>query len=416
MSTGALRWANRVALGERWLSWDGLAAEGPVDLLAGTAQPSALIATSAADAWRALAAVVVTEADALIIGRDRCDRETIEHLRSSGYRIISHGREVESRAAERPWQRGRIAVVTSGTTGSPRLIPHTIETLATMRGVSHHPPRGWLCPYAPGTYAWFQCAFLGLTVDRQDLVPVEPAEVDEWVDRAERWGIDALSATPTFWRRTFLAVDGDRLRRLPLKQLSLGGEPVDQPLLDRLKSLYPDARITHIYASSEAGACIVVSDGLAGFPREWLSRPRSNGLQIGVREGNLVVRSPWSSVDVAGGWIDTGDRVRVTGDRIEIVGRAEGTTVNVGGTKIAIADVTKVLASHPDVAWCRVEPRPAPIVGELPAAEVVLMHGSSRSERDLIAWCRERLPDVALPRVIRFRDDVPSTQVLKERR
>jgi acyl-coenzyme A synthetase/AMP-(fatty) acid ligase len=71
------------------------------------------------------------------------------------------------------------------------------------------------------------------------------------------------------------------------------------------------------------------------------------------------------------------------------------------------------MQAHPGVAWCRVSPKRAPIVGELPVAEVALAHGVDLSEDELMAWCRDRLPEVAIPRRIAFRDDVPATGALK---
>lgn len=404
----AAQWGNRVGVGAAWRSWEELAAEA----LGGDAGvPIAVICEELADPWRALAAAVAGDLDLLLVDDARVDAELNDVLKAAGYRIVRSGRTV-AEAAAAPAAPGRITVLSSGTTGRPRLVKHTLASLATVRAADA-PPRRWLCPYSPGTYAWFQCAVLGLTVPGQDVVPVAPDEPDAWVQTALRFEVTAISATPTFWRRSLLAVPGARLRALPLAQLSLGGEPVDQALLDRLRDLYPAARLTHIYASSEAGACIAVSDGRAGFPHAWLATPRPSGVELRVEGDRLFVRSPHASTSHAGGWIDTGDRVRVADGRVEVVGRVEERVINVGGVKVSAEQVAGTLAAHPAVAWSRVRPKRAPIVGELPVAEVALAAGAEASEDALIAWCRERLPEVAVPRLVRFRDDVPTTAALK---
>ena len=404
--------ANRVALGGEWRTWDELLSEAPVDALRSYDGRVAIVAGDAREAWPALAAVVATEADAAILGADRLTPDLLDHLDASGIRVWADGAWRNDPQTPERAQHGRITVVTSGTTGLPKLVPHTLASLGTVRGVSG-PVRTWLCPYAAGTYAWFQCAVLWLLVDGQDVVPVDVADLDDWPRIARQWGVDAISATPTFWRRTFLVSGDDDLRTVPLRQVSLGGEPVPQSLLDRLRDVYPDARLTHIYASSEAGACIVVSDGRAGFPRDWVGSTGSTGVEIRVEDGRLLVRSPWANTASAGGWIDTGDAVRLAGDRVEIVGREEGSIVNVGGAKVSTAEVAGILLEHPKVAWCRVFAKRSPIVGELPVAEVALAFGARASEDELLAWCRDRLPEVALPRKITFRDDIPSTPALK---
>lgn len=403
---------NRVVVDGSWRTWDDLLAQAPVDALSSYEGRSALVVDGTREAWLALVAVVATGADAAIVGAERVTPDLRSHFASAGIRLWSGGAWEDEPAAPAPAERGRITVVTSGTTGVPKLIPHTLDSLGTVRGVTG-PPRTWLSPYAAGTYAWYQCAVLWLLVEGQDVVPVDASELDEWPAIAREWGVNAISATPTFWRRTFLVAGEEDLRGVPLSQVSLGGEPVPQSLLDRLRALYPGARLTHIYASSEAGACIVVSDGRAGFPRAWVDGTGSNGVEIRVDDGRLLVRSPWANTASADGWIATGDAVRMTDDRVEIVGRDEGSIVNVGGAKVSTAEVASVLLENPKVAWCRVFGKRSPIVGELPVAEVAVAFGEDADEDELLAWCRDRLPEVALPRRITFRDEIPATAALK---
>jgi len=48
----------------------------------------------------------------------------------------------------------------------------------------------------------------------------------------------------------------------------------DQALLDSLHAAYPDARIAHAFASTEAGVAFDVDDGRAGFPQALIDVPR----------------------------------------------------------------------------------------------------------------------------------------------
>jgi acyl-coenzyme A synthetase/AMP-(fatty) acid ligase len=405
----SIEWANRVALRSEWRTWESLLDEAELP-----PAPVAVVCAGAEDPWSPLAAAVRSGAELMIVGEERLDAGLDEDLRRAGYRVARPDGTVEEPLEPREPEPGRITVLSSGTTGRPRLVPHTLDTLATMRALGAQPPRRWLCPYAPGTYAWYQCALLGLTVPGQDVVPVEPADATGWLPAAARFGVDAISATPTFWRRAFLQAPPEELRSLELSQVSLGGEPVDQPILDRLHDLYPRARLTHIYASSEAGAAIAVSDGRAGFPAAWVGSTRPNGVQIDVRDERLFVLSPFANVGDADAWIDTGDRVRTVDDRVEVTGRAAGEVINVGGAKVVADDVADVMRSHPDVAWCRVRPRRAPVVGELVLAEVALVAGATAGESELIGWCAARLPEVAVPRIVRLLEQVPATAALKE--
>ena len=122
----------------------------------------------------------------------------------------------------------------------------------------------------------------------QDVVFVEPDELDTWPRTALEARVTAASGTPTFWRQA-LYRDPEAVAALPLEQVTLGGEPVDQAILTRLVELFPQARVSWIYASSEAGASIAVHDGLAGFPEAWLDRDIPGRPRLSVRDGELVI-------------------------------------------------------------------------------------------------------------------------------
>lgn len=311
----------------------------------------------------------------------------------------------------RPPEPGRLWLLTSGSTGRPKRVGHTLDSLTTVRGPQ--PERTWLCPYAPGSYAWWQVVTLSLTRPGQHLVVVEPGELDEWPVLAAAHGVNAVSGTPTFWRRT-LYRDAAALARVPLRQLTLGGEPVDQTILDQLRELFPAARISWIYASSEVGASIVVHDGRAGFPVDWLDRDVPGRPTLSVRGDELVITSPYHGVGLAGP-VRTGDRVRVADDRVLITGRLDSDEINVGGSKVSAGLVRDVLTAHPGLAWARVTGRRAPLLGRMVVAEVVPAPDAAEppDEAALVRWCADRLPDHAVPRRIRVLTEIPVKETLK---
>ena len=332
-------------------------------------------------------------------------------LSASGFNLVE-GEAVTDATSPREAQDGRLWLLTSGSTGRPKQIGHTLGSLTTVQG--EMAPRRWLCPYSPGTYAWWQVVTLGLASPGQDLVVVDPAQLDNWVDAAVTHGVTAASGTPTFWRQTMMS-HRDRLAEVPLAQISLGGEPVDQAVLDQLRTHFPDARISWIYASSEVGASIVVHDGQAGFPVEWLDRDVVDRPRISVENDELVITSPHHGEGLDGA-VRTGDAVVITEGRVLITGRINTDEINVGGSKVSAGVVRSVLQSHPDVAWAHVRGRRSPLVGSLVVAEVVLESGSTEAPDVLAAlttWCQERLPEYGVPRRIKLLDQIPTKETLK---
>ncbi|MEU5960618.1 AMP-binding protein [Micromonospora parva] len=398
---------NRLVVGGAALTWRSL----PTPTLP---DPAAVLAHSAVHALTAARQHAVHGTELLLSTASRVDAALRTELLEAGFTVgVLDDDGVHPSAPSRPRaaEPGRLWLLTSGSTGRPKRVGHTLDTLTTVR--VDQPGRTWLCPYAPGTYAWWQVVTLSLTQPGQHLVVVEPDELDDWPGVAAAHGVDAASGTPTFWRRT-LYRDAEALARVPLRQITLGGEPVDQAILDQLREVFPAARVSWIYASSEVGASIVVHDGRAGFPVDWLDRDIPGRPTLSVVDDELVVTSPYHGAGLAGP-VRTGDRVQVLDGRVLITGRLDSDEINVGGSKVSAGVVRGVLAGHPAVAWARVTGRRAPVLGRMVVAEVVLTSAATGvpDEAALVRWCADRLPEHAVPRRIRVLTDIPVKETLK---
>jgi acyl-coenzyme A synthetase/AMP-(fatty) acid ligase len=396
---------NRIVSKEGELTWAALPMldlPSPAVVLVDSAEQALAVAR-----WHAL-----SKAEMLLAAAPRVDDEMCADLRADGFAIVrwADGAPVVENEPARPSEPERLWLLTSGSTGRPKRVAHTVASLTTVHGLQA--PRVWLCAYSPGTYAWWQMVTLSMAHPDQHLVVVDQSDLDTWPEFAARHGVTAASGTPTFWRRT-IHQDVDALSRVPFEQITLGGEPVDQAILDHLTGLFPSARISWIYASSEVGASIVVHDGRAGFPVDWLDKPRAEGVTLSVAEDELLIESPHRAAGMDQ-VVRTGDRVRIVDGRVHIVGRLGSDEINVGGVKVSAGAVRDVLNSHPGVVWARVSARRAPLVGHMVVAEVVRgPQAPDLDEADVVAWCAARLDESAVPRLIRFLDRVPVKETLK---
>src|SRR5204862_188200 len=119
----------------------------------------------------------------------------------------------------------------------------------------------------------------------------------------------------------------------------MSGEIADQAIIDNLRDAYPNAKIGHAYASTEAGVGFHVDDEREGFPTGFLGAQR-DGVEIKIENGSLHIRSSATASRYLGedvraiqrddGFVDTGDIIEVRGERCYFAGRAGG-IVNVGG-------------------------------------------------------------------------------------
>ncbi|WP_028709209.1 class I adenylate-forming enzyme family protein [Propionicicella superfundia] len=396
--------ANRIVSGDTTTTWQDLAL---VDLPGA----AAVFVADDLDAARVVWTHATGSRETLVAAASRAEPGLVDSLLDAGLAVVHlAGDDIEVTASPtpRPPEADRVWLLTSGTTGRPKRVGHTLASLTTVGG--QQPPRTWLCPYTPGAYAWWQVVTLSLNLPGQDIVFVSPQDFERWPELARRHGVTAASGTPTFWRQALLR-SGETLREVGLQQVTLGGEPVDQGVLDLVHEAFPAARVSWIYASSEAGAAIAVHDGRAGFPAAWLDRDAPGRPRLRVDGDELLIASPHRGAGIDAE-LHTGDRVQIVDDRVLITGRLATDEINVGGSKVSAAQVREVLLSHPGVAWAAVKGRRAPLVGTVVAADVVLSDPSV-TEAGLAQWCAARLAEYAVPRRFRMLDSVPISESLK---
>lgn len=298
-------------------------------------------------------------------------------------------------------------LTTSGTTGTPKVVPHTLKSLT--RSVFRFPPKdapNWGLLYDPTRFAGLQVTLQALVGGGRLLAVDTHQPIAAQIAALAAMGCTHLSATPTLWRRVLMVPDH---KALSLRQITLGGEIADQAVIDALRAAYPAARVTHIYASTEAGVGFSVNDGRAGFPAAYLALA-PGGVKLKIVDDILWLRpplgpavaSPEIAVD-AEGYIRSGDLIEAAGDRLHFRGR-EGGLINVGGVKIYPETVEDAVKSVPGVALVQVSSKKNPITGTLVVAEVQLSPGAdpATTKQAILDTCRARLVREAVPAIVRF--------------
>lgn len=369
------------------------------------------------DALAVVVGGIIKKLDFGVVSKSRITDDLTDHLCQQGISIYDYDNSVKlSDVTEnRVFSHGRINVLTSGTTNIPKLIAHNIESLNTYDKIKTLDPNNWFLSYQIGSYAWYQLVFLSLCVPEQHLVLNNSTDlIEDFEELLLENKITAVSSTPSFWRQFLITVDIEKIHNC-LKIISLGGEIVDQSILDQLKNLFPTAIIRHIYASSESGAAIIVSDGLAGFDARLLKDSVDSRISLKIVNGRLHIRSCYGNIDSIDNWIDTGDLVEQQGNRVYFRGRSDNQIINVGGQKVYAAVVEERLLDHPDVHWAQVVAKRTPILGYLPIANIVLKNKIDylQAEKDLTRFCEEKLPEYSVPRIWNFLDNVPLLDSLK---
>ncbi|HUZ33170.1 MAG TPA: class I adenylate-forming enzyme family protein [Xanthobacteraceae bacterium] len=323
-------------------------------------------------------------------------------------------------------------LLTSGTTGAPKMVNHTLRGLTAAIGEAS-PADGaavWATFYDIRRYGGLQI-FLRAMLNGASLVLADADEpVADHLFRLGRCGVTHLSGTPSHWRRALM---NPALKEIAPRYVRLSGEIADQAILDALRLAFPSARIGHAYASTEAGVAFDVNDGLAGFPASYVGEVR-NGVEMKVVDDSLTIRSERTASCYLGrenaladgeGFVDTGDILERRGDRYYFVGR-KGGIINVGGLKVHPEEIEAVINQHPLVHMSLVQPRHSPITGAIVSADVVLSgqgdgrHSETKDEilkNEILSLCRTGLARHKVPASIQFVSNlaVAATGKLKRR-
>ncbi len=304
-------------------------------------------------------------------------------------------------------------LLTSGTLGKPKLVVHDFASLTGAIGFGGRSGGRvvWSTFYDIRRYGGLQI-FLRAVLTGASLVLSDASEPPaDFLARAGKCGVTHISGTPSHWRRAMMTPASTRINP---RCVRLSGEIVDEVILRRLKATYPQARIVHAFATTEAGVAFEVADGSAGVPAEVLDN--TPGIEMKVVDGTLRIRSDrtadrYLGADVpvlkdADGFVDTGDILEMREGRHYFAGRRDG-RINVGGFKVHPEEVEAVINRHPEVEMSLVRTRKNPIIGAVVVADVVLRSHSkpvdcdlSALRNDILHLCRAALSAHKVPAAI----------------
>ncbi|HUE66020.1 MAG TPA: fatty acid--CoA ligase family protein [Rhizomicrobium sp.] len=345
-----------------------------------------------------LSAAIVRAAVDVVVGDDpvvACEGVRFEkvHLPAEGPAIAT------SRKSE--W-----VLFTSGTTGAPKMVAHSLDGLGGAIQPGAARDTVWGTFYDVRRYGGLQVLLRALLGQASLILSDAGESVADFLSRLGRHGVTHLTGTPSHWRRALMSPSNAAIAP---RYVRLSGEIADQAILDSLKARFPDAAIGHAYASTEAGVGFEVTDGLEGFPASFIGQ--SGPVEMKIVDGVMHVRSPRAASEYVGGgelkedgWINTGDMVELRGNRFHFTGRVGG-IINVGGLKINPEEVEAVINGHPGVALSRVFGRKSPITGAIVIADVVLTDAANDNatfRQAILDACRERLPAFKVPAMLRF--------------
>lgn len=317
----------------------------------------------------------------------------------------------------------KLGLFTSGSTGLPTLVQHTLTILGrSIRTSPRHREDVWALAYSPTHIAGVQ-VWLQALANCNSLVDLNGADPNSALDAIEQHRVTHISATPSFYR---LMLGSHRVVR-GVRSVALGGEISDAHLHQRIQGMFPEARLHNIYASTETGSLLEANGEVFTIPSD------SSG-QLRICDGQLQVhRSLLGKFDrrlatESSDWYETGDIVEVLVHEpvsFRFIGRARD-WINVGGSKVNPHEVENELLTYPGISDARVYGRSNSVLGQVLCAEVVLEESASgdlkaerseaEAESELRKWLNPRLQPFKVPRLISFVKEIDRTRTGKVKR
>ncbi len=326
-------------------------------------------------------------------------------------------------------------VYTSGTTGEPKGVMHTANTLfSNLRPFAERLSLGrsdvvfMASPMAHQTgfmYGLLMPVMLGATAVLQDIW--EPKRAAERI--AEEGATFTMASTPFLSDLTdVIAGDGHDVRSL--RTFLSAGAPIPRVLVERATQALK-ANIVSAWGMTENGAVtttrlddpaqkIFHTDGcpLPGMEVR-VTDPANKPLPSGT-EGMLKVRGCSNFVGYlkrpqlyghdADGWFDTGDLAQIDADGfIRITGRSKDIIIR-GGENIPVVEIEGLLFRHPAIQAVSIVGFPDRRLGERACAFVVVKPGATFTREEMLRFLeQEKVARQYLPERLEILEDLPRT-------
>jgi len=264
-------------------------------------------------------------------------------------------------------------------------------------------------------------------------VVLRKVDGEEILSRIEEHGVTILCGAPAVVAAILDAAaararEGRYVPGRGTVRIVVAGAPPPSKAIERIETEL-GWEFMQIYGLTETAPLLTINrapaewDGAgAGERSQWLSRAGVPALGVDIavdEEGEILARSNhvfagyWEQPDESaaaldGGWFHTGDGGYLDGSYLVIADRKKDVIIT-GGENVSSIEVEDCLYQHPAVAEVAVIGVPHEKWGETVKALVVLRPGTTASEGELIAHCRDRMAHFKAPTSVEYREALDRT-------
>jgi len=296
---------------------------------------------------------------------------------------------------------------TSGTTGLPKKVVHDFNSLTRFIKCSkHHSNDVWGYAYHPTHIAGLQ-VFLQALLNGNSIVRLFGIPNDSVLNEIENNQITHISASPTFYK---LLVSDKHFASV--KRITSGGEKLDKNSMSNISAIFPNAKITNVYASTEAGTIFASKDDIFVLKGEFQNLVKIENNEILIHRSLLGK----SDLDIEE-WYPTGDLVEIISDKplkFRFATR-KNEIINVGAYKVNPNEVENAILEIEGIKAVKVFGKKNSIMGNIVCCEIVTAN-RDLTEITIRKYLQGKLQEFKIPRIIKFVDKLKQTRTGKTKK
>ena len=301
----------------------------------------------------------------------------------------------------------KITLFTSGTTGLPKKISHTFDSLTRFIKIDEtRKGNVWGFAYNPSHMAGLQVFFQAF-LNQNTIIRLFGVERRALLNLINDYGVTNISSTPTFYR---MLLPSDHICN-KVMSLTSGGEKFDSKTLRNLNAMCPNSKILNIYSSTEAGALFSSEGDVFTIKTELSNLIKFINNELYIHHTLLGDSDGLTLLD---GWYNTGDIVEIINNnpfKIKFISR-KNEMINTGGYKVNPSEIEEVIREIKGVTDAFVFGKKNSLLGSLVFCEVTVSD-KLLNEKQIRIFLKDRLQEYKVPRIIKFVDSISITRTGK---
>ena len=301
-----------------------------------------------------------------------------------------------------------ITLFTSGTTGLPKKVKHTFQSLNRFVKITEkNTDDVWGFAYNPTHIAGIQVFFQAL-LNGNSIIRLFGLSTDLVFNSIEQYGITHISATPTFYRLLY------PINKIfpNVVRITVGGEKFDEKTIDKLKPAFPNSKITNVYASTEAGTLFAAKRDVFTVKAEMKEFVKIENNQLFIHKYMMGLTE-----NEINSWYNTGDIVEIVSEnplQFRFVSR-KNEIINVGGYKVNPNEVEEAIRTINGISDVRVFAKSNSVLGNIICCEIVKID-ENLDEAKIRSFLQTQLQEYKIPRFIKFVNELSTTRTGKIKR